>query len=189
MNKNTAKYSDNELCKMLRKEHNQSEAAFTELYHRYSQMVHSYCTKVLNNQMLAEDIFQETFIKFFQSINPEHDNPNIPGFLLKIARNLCLNDKRDTKVVTVTIEDDNYIGGAEINYEKKELLELITRSLDLLEFDYREAFVLKEYDGLTYEEIADICNITLNNAKSRVHRAKIKIREILAPYLNDLYKN
>ncbi|MDQ1267090.1 MAG: hypothetical protein QG635_2243, partial [Bacteroidota bacterium] len=135
-----------------------------------------------------EDIFQETFIKFYQNVKKDYKQTNIPGYLIKIARNLCLNYKRD-KRQTVEIEDYDFSNNDNDRYEQKELLGLINMALELLEFDYKEVFILREYDGLPYEEIASICGLSLANAKSRVFRAKQKIKEILAPYLKDVYKS
>ena len=183
---NYSAYSDSELVKLLRGEKRESEQAFNELYRRYSSMVHAYCLRILGSQEEAEDVFQETFIKFYNNVKAEHENPNIPGFLIKISRNICLNIKRDREP-TVPI-DDSMTFPIEPNqvYEKTELLELITMALELLDFDYREPFVLREYDDMSYEQIAEICNISVVNAKSRVHRAKLKIKDILMPYLKDL---
>ncbi|MBI3258157.1 MAG: RNA polymerase sigma factor [Ignavibacteriae bacterium] len=72
------------------------------------------------------------------------------------------------------------------SYEQKELLDLIARSLELLSFEYREIFILREYDGLSYEEIAEVTGTTVTNAKTRAFRAKQKVKEILQPYLKDL---
>ena len=72
--------------------------------------------------------------------------------------------------------------------EKTELLKLITTALELLPDDYRESFVLREYDGLSYQEIAEITNSSMATVKIRLFRAKQKIRDILAPYLADLAK-
>jgi RNA polymerase sigma-70 factor (ECF subfamily) len=93
---------------------------------------------------------------------------------------------KETKKNTVDIDEVDYYVSIGTNYEQKELLDLITRSLDLLEDDYREAFVLREYSGLSYEEIAEVTGISLGNAKSRVFRAKQKIKSILNPYLKDI---
>lgn len=180
-----SQYSDSELIAMLKGEKQRAEQAFTELYQRYSPMVHAYCLRVLGDRDRAEDVFQETMIKFYHNVDPERDNINVPGFMITIARNLCLNAKRDTKQ-TVPVEDINYFTDSNSQIENKELLGLITSSLDLLDFDYREAFVLREYDGLPYEQIAEITNTTVSNAKSRVSRAKQKIKTILAPYLKEL---
>lgn len=186
MRENYLKYSDHELVKLLRDEKSVSERAFTELYQRYASSVHAYCYRVLNDKDAAEDIFQETFIKFYQKIDIDNKNLNVPGFLITIARNLCLNYKRDNSQ-NIPIEDMDFVH-EDKSYDKTELLELITRTLDLLDFEFREAFVLREYDGLSYDEIAEITKTSIGNAKSRVSRAKSKIREILAPYLKDLAK-
>jgi RNA polymerase sigma-70 factor (ECF subfamily) len=183
MSKKYTAYSDKELVELL--ETKEKEAAFKELYHRYSAQVHAYCLRVLNNQELAEDIFQETFIRFFKKININRGKTNVPGFLITIARNLCLNYKRDVRP-TVSMEGMDFPLNQDMSYEKKELLDLINNALELIEFEYREAFILREYDGMPYKEIAEITGITIGNAKSRVFRAKKKIKEILAPYLKEL---
>ena len=183
MSKKYSTYSDKELVTML--DGDEAESAFKELYQRYSSLVHAYCFRVFNNQELAEDIFQETFIRFYKYINTHRKHTNVPGFLITIARNLCLNHKRDTRP-TISMEGMEFSINQDMSYEKKELLDLIKTALDLLDYPYREAFVLREYDGIPYKEIAEICGISTANAKSRVFRAKKKIKEILAPYLKDL---
>ena len=72
------------------------------------------------------------------------------------------------------------------DHEKMELLYLISMALEVLDFIYKDAFLLREYYGLSYEEIAEVSEISLNNAKSRVFRAKIKIRKTLKPYISEL---
>jgi RNA polymerase sigma-70 factor (ECF subfamily) len=185
--KNLSKYNDQELIELLNTDKSMAEAAFTEVYNRYSSIVHAYCYRIFNNRHRAEDIFQETFIKFYRKIETGFYAGNIPGFLITIARNLALNDKRDTKEI-VNIENIDFVESTNFNYEQKELLDLITMSLDLLSFEFREAFVLREYDGLPYSEIATICGTSISNAKSRVFRAKQKIKTILAPYMKEIVR-
>ena len=162
-----------------------SEAAFRELYTRHGRRVHAYCVRIVGNETHAEDIFQETFVRFFNAAKAgERTMTNVPAFLLRIARNLCLNYKRDIRS-TVSILDEDF-AHAPHDYDSSELLSLITTALELLDHEQREAFVLRKYQDLSYEEIADLTNTTANNARSRVHRAQQRIREILAPYLTDL---
>ncbi len=182
-----ASYSDVQLAEMLQASHKEAEIAFKELYDRYSSGVHAYCLRVLGDEDAAEDIFQETFIKFYKNVKSDHKSKNIQGFLITIARNLCLNHKRDKKN-TVDVEKLDFYMHDNQNYEQKELLDLINTALELVEYDYREAFVLREYSGFSYQDIADACEISIANAKSRVFRAKQKIKEILQPYLKDLSK-
>lgn len=180
---------------LLKENSSDSEAAFKEIYNRYASNVHAYCLRVFNNPEQAEDVFQETFIRFYQSVtkNVEDDyidlvkNFNIPGFLITIARNYCLNLKRKEKK-EVFVENYDFFEYEQFGYERTELLDLITSSLELVDFEYREAFVLREYNGMSYEEIAECTKTSVSNAKARVFRAKNKIKDILKPYLVDLQK-
>lgn len=177
-------YSDRELFLFLKGPKDESEIAFTELYNRYAPRIHAYCYRIVGNPEQAEDIFQETFLRFYRSAQSERMMTNVPGYLLTIARNLCLNHKRDRRQM-VSI-DSMQFSAEDTNHERTELLELITMALELLEFEYREAFVLREYNGLSYAQIAEVVNTTVPTIKTRVFRAKQKIKAILTPYLKDL---
>lgn len=184
MRKRYSTYSDNELAEMMSSKKTRHDA-FKEIYERYSSNVHAYCFKILNNHELAEDIFQETFIRFFKNFDSSQSNVNIPAFLIIIAKNLCLNAKRDAKN-NIPFDDVEYLLKDTQNYENRELLELIDRALELLENDLKEPFVLREYSGMNYDEIAEICEISQVNARTRVFRAKRKIKDILKPYLKEI---
>lgn len=180
-----SQYSDYDLILLLKKDKRTSSDAFQVIYDRYSSVIISYCIRVMGDEDTANDIFQETFIKFYNNCTTETNKFNIKGYLLTIARNLCINAKRDKKN-NVSIDYLDMFYSNNQSYEQKELLDLIKRTLELLDDDYREAFVLREYSGLEYTEIAEVCNITVVNAKSRVHRAKQKLKSILQPYLKEL---
>jgi len=162
----------------------EAEAAFSELYQRYSGKIHAYCVKMLNDEDAAEDIFQDTFIRFYQNIDLKRNNVNVSSFLFTIARNLCYNFIRDKKQI-LSIENMDFSDDFKNPAEEKELLEMITMALDLISVKYKEAFILREYNDLSYEEIALLLELSVSNAKARVRRAKNKIREILEPYLNE----
>jgi RNA polymerase sigma-70 factor (ECF subfamily) len=76
-----------------------------------------------------------------------------------------------------------------MSHDKKELLSLITQAMETLPLDYKEAFILREYEGLSYQEIADMTESSLSTVKIRIYRAKQKIRDILAPYIADISKH
>lgn len=181
--------SDAELFERICKRTSDAEHAFNELYNRYSPRIYAYCLKVLGNKDEARDVFQDTFIRFYKSASEERNMTNIAGFLLTIARNLCLNHKRDTRPT-------NALDGLELpapahgtSYEESELLNLISVALDLLDAEHREAFVLREYDGLSYQEIGEVVGTNEATAKTRAFRAKQKLRQILMPYLQDLERS
>lgn len=179
------KYSDIELVELLRSSKTKSERAFTVLYERYAAHVRAYCKNMIKNADAAEDIFQETFIRFYKSLNTDFKVINVPAYLIKIARNLALNYFRDKKQM-LQVEEVHSIFDSDNNYEQKELLEIVMKALDLLDFKYKEAFVLRKIDGFSLQEIADALEISVEGAKTRVNRARIKLMEILQPYLKDL---
>jgi len=172
---------DAELFYRLSGEKEIAEAAFTELYARYGGRVFAYCLRFLGHRDEAMDVYQETFIRFFESAKKRREMTNVPGYLLKIARNLCLNCKRNKKL-TVEFEDYQSLVLPSTT-EKTEFLQLITTAMEMLPDEYREVFVLREYEGLSYAEIAEIVDESLSNVKVRIFRAKQKIRGILAPYI------
>ena len=179
--------SDAELFYMLKADKEIAEKAFEELYARYSPRVYAYCRRVLGNQEAAQDVFQDAFAKFFESAKDDRIMTNVPAFLLRITRNLCVNMKRKEKP---QVSYDEYMFSTTIGsrLEKDELLDLIKNALELLSDDLREVFVLREYDGMSYKDIVDITGQSLSTVKVRIFRAKKKIREILAPYLEDISK-
>ena len=168
-----ALFSDNERC----------EIAFAELYSRYSQRVYAYCLRVTGDHDDAGDIFQETFLHFFNAAKKLEAVDNVKGLIFKIARNLCLNFKRDKKN-NVSIDDLQFLSEEDTS-DRQEMLNLITMALDTLPFVYKEAFILRQYQGYSYKEIAEISDDSIPAVKNRVWRAKEKIKQILAPYLKE----
>lgn len=177
--------ADLELYAQLAGDDPRAQAALTQLYRRYSQRIYTYCRKILGDNLTAEDLLQETFVKLFDSGRQGRPIENFPAYLMTIARNLCLSHRSRNNKAFVPVEDF-HLTSRDVPYEHKELLQLIQTSLELLPEDYREVFVLREYNGLSYNEIADVIGESLDVVKVRIFRAKKKLRDILAPYLADL---
>ena len=177
--------TDLELFGRLSEDDAVAQAALTVLYRRYSQRIYTYCRKIVSDNVVAEDLLQETFVKLFDSGKQGRVVENFPAYLMTIARNLCFTHRARSKRQFVPVEDF-HLTSRDVPYEHKELLQLIQTSLELLPDDYREAFVLREYNGLSYAEIADVIGQSVDLVKVRIFRAKKKLREILAPYLDDL---
>jgi RNA polymerase sigma-70 factor (ECF subfamily) len=165
---------------MLRGSRLESELAFKELYYRHSARLHAYCYRIMENKEAAADIFQETFMRFYDLAKKDRMMTNVPGFLLRIARNLCLNSRR-SRQVHVSIEGIEIPSDSPPLLENEELLQLIEHAVGLLDEEFREAFLLRECEELSYEYIAELTGTTVSNAKSRVFRARQKLKKLLAP--------
>lgn len=188
MSKAYKTYTDSELINLLSNRKKES-AAFSEIYERYSSMLSAYSKCLLKNYDVAEDIFQESFIRLYKTLKKnKKGNQNIPGLLVTICRNLAYNHTRDKKEKVdpefVSLKSDD-----PIDYENKELMELIIMAVEFLDEKYRRAFMLREFKGLPYKEIAKVESINLGNAKLRVARAKKQVIETLQPYIKDLEKS
>ncbi len=176
-------YSDVELYEFLRVD-SMREAAFAEIYARYNQRVYMYCRKILADDTAADDVFQDTFIRFLRSVQDEREMTNVAAFLLRIARNLCLNWKRDHKSRSVEFQDF-HLPNTDHQVESREVAQLITMALDLLSEEYREALVLQLYHGMSYEEIGEHMQVPVSTVRNWVVRSKKRMRDILAPYFED----
>ncbi|OGU57703.1 MAG: hypothetical protein A2X64_06405 [Ignavibacteria bacterium GWF2_33_9] len=188
MNPELQNLSDIELLDFLKSEDKSiSDAAFREIYNKYASRVHSYCYKILKDRQKAEDIFQETFIKFYNNVQAERlMNGGLIGFIITIARNLCLNEKRNIQDI-VSFNSVMYYQKSEIYNNFEDTKKYIQDAINKLEFAYKEPLVLRLYDGMEYSEIAEICGISELNARKRVFRAKQKIKEYLKPIYIELF--
>ncbi len=182
---NISIHSDAELVARIADSKKEPERAFAEIYDRYSKKVYAYIIKIVNNKEQAEDIFQETFVRFYQNIQYNYKGGSVIGFIITIARNLCLNYKRDKKINVPFEEAIVNFSSMPADDSDNEHKELVTAALELLDVEYREPLVLRVYEGMRYEEIAEITGTTVGNARLKVHRAKDKLRAILTPYLNE----
>jgi len=111
---------------------------------------------------------------------------NVYGFIIKIARNLCINSKRNQKR-TIEIDDSINIS-TKSRQDKEEMLDLIKQAIEELPPEYKDVLILREYQGLSYIEIAEMTNLSLGTVKVRIFRAKDKIRTILKPYMEEFSK-
>ncbi len=176
--------TDQDLIRQLRGSRGEQQRAFAELYARHAQRVYAYILRMLGEQTVSQDLLQETFLKFYNAAREDLVVTNTRAFLIMIARNLCLNWKRDTKA-SVDIDglelpmDDETV-------ERNDLSRILNAALELLEFERREAFVLKYYQGYSYEEMSRITGETVAALRSRVWRAKEEIRQTLKPYAAEL---
>ncbi len=185
LKENLTKKSDEELYFMIKSNSNVANYAFDEIYNRYSVKIYTYCRKVLKNTAAADDIFQDTFTNFYESIKKEKTMTNLNGYLIRIARNLCISEKHKKNNQILNVEDYS-IPTYDKSYDNKQLMDLLDTALESLPEIYREVIIFKEFMNMTYNEIAEVLNINMPMVRIRIYRAKSKIREILQPYLEEL---
>jgi RNA polymerase sigma-70 factor, ECF subfamily len=155
---------------------------FTILFNKYKKRIYNYALKMLNDKMRADDIVQDVFLKLFENLNNIHNKQSIRFWLFKTARNEMMSFLRNTKnkkLITEAVDIENFEienkNSLADEIENKELSKLILTELELMNEDFKEVFVLKEYSGLSYKEIASLLEIDEELVKSRLYKARQKL--------------
>lgn len=137
---------------------------------------------MLGDKMRADDIVQDVFVKLFENLNNIHNKQSIQFWLFKTTRNEIVGFLRSNKnkmliTQSVDLEEVEIIepGLLSEDIENKETNKLILDELDKMNEDFKEVFVLKEYSGLSYKEIASLLNIDEDLVKSRLYKARQKL--------------
>jgi len=160
------------------------EAAFKEIFGRYSRKIYVFCRKFTGNDTISEDITQDVFLSLIRYLDSGNRVDNLQGLLFRTAKNLCINRLKSSPKLEVFLED-SIPALPETSYESKELAFMIETALELLPDEHREAFCLQMYCGLSYSEIAEINDVPLTTVRNWIVRAKLKMRKILAPYFEE----
>jgi RNA polymerase sigma factor (sigma-70 family) len=167
------------------------QSCFEKLIHRHKNKVYAYISLYIRDQALAEDIFQDTFLKVIQSVKSGKysDNGKFLSWVMRIAHNLIIDHFRRTKQMN-TISNDNYESDifnsrqfADENIEdimvKKQIHHDVRKMISHLPDDQREVVILRHYAGLSFKEIADITQVSINTALGRMRYALINLRKLM----------
>jgi RNA polymerase sigma-70 factor (ECF subfamily) len=176
--------ADEEVLKTAR---NGDEAAFSALYDKYARRLYAYCYRLTANRDSAEDIVQTTFLKAYESLSTLDKPDSFHHWLFSIARNEAysfLRQRRTNAVVKPFEQED--VWDLESPLEKlvhEETTEMVQRFLGELKVEYREVLVLRQYEQLSYIEIAAITGDTVSSVESRLFKARKALAKKLAPYV------
>jgi len=171
-------------------------AEFARLVDIYSNSIYRVALKILNDPQDAEDVLQETFIKALRALPSFEGRSSLSTWLYRIAVNeaLMLVRKRRTNFVSIDADRDDEEGEAEpaeivdwcclpegdlLNAEARQFLNAAVQRLSPA---LRAVFVLRDLEGLSVKETADALNLTETAVKTRLLRARLKLREELSVY-------
>lgn len=154
-------------------------AAFRQLYDHFERPIYRFCRHLTGDEAMAGDAFQETFIRMYQH-HRDMRTSNVQSWLFAIARRVCLNLLRARRRQNESFDEDLH-GGIDAAEGDVFLREHLENALQRLPITLREALILRDVEGHSYQEIAQICGIDLSLAKVRVFRARQHMRRILTP--------
>jgi RNA polymerase sigma-70 factor (ECF subfamily) len=165
-------------------------AAFEHLYQTHSRKVYFLCLQMAGNPADAEDLTQDAFLQSFRKIRMFRGDSAFSTWLHRLTVNIVLMRFRKKKIVTSSLDDvteaDDESGspGLQIGERDLRLAGVIdrlnlTRALAELPAGYRAMFILRDIQGYTHEEIARMLGCSVGNSKSQLHKARVRLREIL----------
>jgi RNA polymerase sigma-70 factor (ECF subfamily) len=178
--KNTVVRTESELIQLL---HQGDRQAFADLYERHKTTIYRYCLRMLHDSNAAEDAAQETFIKMFSNIRSLQKTESFLPWLFSIARNEVMMYLRRNR--RNGVHSDEYVWDETTPYEmvaSAESTEIVQQLLQNLKSEYREVLLLREYEQLSYAQIAEITSTTESSVKSRLFKARKALTSRLKEY-------
>ena len=159
-------------------------AAFEELVRRYRNDVFSLSMHFVRSREDAWDISQEVFIKAHRSLAGFRGEASLRTWLLRITANQCKDFLKKRRLSTVPLDETmetlpsaDVRPGPDRQVEAEEVGKAIKDALDALPFKHRSAFILRELEGLSYQEMAEAMGCNIGTVMSRLHHARKKIRD------------
>jgi RNA polymerase sigma-70 factor (ECF subfamily) len=180
-------------------------SAFEKLIKRYEDSIFSLAYRILQDKEKAYDVLQETALSAFKNLKKFKGKSAFSTWLYKIALNYALMHKRKQKSLekkmtfipteneskiyeSINTEELSNIQTVDDNpiktLEEQELINILNDSLNKLPEKYRTVFILKELEGKSIEEVAKILNLSPAAIKTRLHRSRLFLRELMGKYLN-----
>jgi RNA polymerase sigma-70 factor (ECF subfamily) len=163
--------------------------AFTELVVRYERAVAATVCGMLGRGDDADEIGQQVFIRFYESLSKFRGESSVKTYLTRIAMNLSLNELQRRKRVnerTRPLDDAQHLASSDTEAESHDE-KIIEQALERLSSDMREVVVLRLVSGYSTEETAELLAIPVGTVLSRLSIARKKLREMLTPFFGDDY--
>jgi RNA polymerase sigma-70 factor (ECF subfamily) len=170
--------------------------AFTELVNRYESNIFRLARHITQNPEDAEDVLQETFLKAYEHLEDFQGNSKFYTWLVRIAVNqslmklrkrksdasVSLDDPFDTGEETLTREIAVWDPNPELTYSREEIRAILEKAVESLPPTFRAVFALRDIEELSTEETAAALNLSVPAVKSRLLRARLRLREKLTRY-------
>lgn len=168
-----------------------NEAAIEELINRHKEAVYTYIICKVRNQALAEDLFQDTFIKVINTIKRRkyNDEGKFLPWVMRIAHNLIVDHYRKSNRMNTTTGGENFDifdiikntdKNVEQQLEKEQTLQDVKALIKFLPADQKEVLMMRLYFDMSFKEISEATNVSINTALGRMRYALINLRKMIA---------
>ena len=174
------------VVELVKRAQDGDEQAMAEIITIHKVLINTIIFRMVNDPELSKDLTQETFIRFFLKLDKIKYPDKTRTWLCRIARNIVYDHfRKEKRRKTVSIEDIPETTG-ESNIEKRHRKMIIQDALQRLKERDRMILTLAYYEGFNMAEIAEIMNLSTNNVKVRLYRARLKLKEELEVYKDEL---
>ncbi len=173
-------------------------AALSQLVNKYSERIYNLALRILRNREDAEDVLQETFITVIEKLHSFDGRSGFFTWVYRIATNASLMRLRKNKMVFQQLSDNPdfqesiesrvFIDWSEdpsLNIYDQEVKKKLDEAINKLSDIYRSVFILRDIEGLSIKETSAILNITEENVKIRLRRARQFLRDYLSEYFEE----
>ena len=150
--------------------------AFAELFARYKNPIYGYVRRRVGDPGRAEEITQDVFLALVQRRNGYQVTASFKTYLYRIAMNRIVSEHRKKKEEDPLPAQLDAAGGGD-----PAVVQQVRAALEQLEPQQREIVLLREYQGLSYQEIAEVLKVPIGTVRSRLFRAKMALRDLLEP--------
>jgi len=178
---------DSDLQLVKRAQQGDAEA-FAALFHAHKARIHSVCLRMTNNTAEAEDLTQDAFLQVFRKLATFRGDSALSTWLYRIAVNTVLMHFRKKALRQISLDEpynqDAKLVRREYGSRDDRLSGCVdrialARAIKELPDGYRTIFLLHEVEGYEHQEIAELLDCSVGNSKSQLHKAKLRIRELL----------
>jgi RNA polymerase sigma-70 factor (ECF subfamily) len=162
-----------------------STQAFEELVRKYRNQVYALCYHFVHSREDAWDLAQETFVNAHRALPAFRGESGFKTWLMRIAANRCKDHLKKRRLDTVPFDDAQSADGPahspqpDEEMEHRELARAIETAVGGLPLRHRTAFLLREYEGLSYQEMAEVMNCNIGTVMSRLFHARKKLQHAL----------
>ena len=165
------------------------ERTWRQVFETHRDRIYGLCLRIMRNREEAEDISQEVFLRAVRAIGTFRGDASLNTWLHQIAHNLCLTRLAAAKKNIESASDCSWITdlvseapGSDRSLASIELREALELAIGELEPVFREAILLREVEDQSYEEIARVTGVSVNTVKTRIHRARTKLKQRLMEF-------
>jgi RNA polymerase sigma-70 factor (ECF subfamily) len=189
--------------KLIERLVSRDERAFNDLVRAYERRVHALVLRMLGNRAEAEDLAQEVFVQVFKAIGTFRGESKLSTWIFRIAINLCKNRSKYLRVRHSSEQDEleavaervplgearranvGHVERPDEMVSGKQVERIVQEAILKIEPSFRECLVLRDVEEMSYEEIEEVTGLPAGTVKSRIHRARAQLKELVEKELGE----